>query len=121
MRCKYACQSSEHLWARRSFLGTLTGGFGAVSELGPAGGVVFGAFYLLVGVLYFFPSLYLLRYGGAIKRMGGRANTAAIEDALQQQLTFWRFIGILMAGVLILYAAIIFIGIVAGIVVPLMR
>ena len=53
--------------------------------------------------------------------MGGRANTAAIEDALQQQLTFWRFIGILMAGVLILYAAIIFIGIVAGIVVPLMR
>ncbi|MCA9101079.1 MAG: DUF1501 domain-containing protein [Planctomycetales bacterium] len=30
MRCKYACQSSEHLWARRSFLGTLTGGMGAL-------------------------------------------------------------------------------------------
>lgn len=97
-----------------------TGGFGAMSELGPAGGVVFGGFYILLGAVYFFPSLYLIRYGGAIKRMGGRANSAAIEDALQLQLSFWRFIGIIMAGVLIVYAAIIFFGIVAGVVLPRM-
>ncbi len=34
MKCKYACGSSEHLLARRRFLGTLAGGFGAAAMTG---------------------------------------------------------------------------------------
>ena len=70
------------------------------------GGAVLGAVYLLLGFLYFFPSLYLLRYGRALKRIRGRGNVAAAEDALRYQLLFWRFVGIMAAVVLCVYAVI---------------
>ena len=96
------------------------GGFAGMNELGGLGGAALGGVYLLLGFLYFFPSLYLIRYGGAIKRMGGGANSTAIEDALQQQLSFWRFIGILTATTLIIYALVIVVAIIAAIVIPSM-
>jgi hypothetical protein len=96
------------------------GGVAGISDLGGLGGAALGGVYLLMGFLYFFPSLFLIRYGGAIKRMGGRANSPAIEDALQQQLSFWRFVGIFTTVVLSLYAVIIVVAMVAAIAVPLM-
>jgi len=47
--------------------------------------------------------LYLLRYAGAIKRIGP-ANPAAMEEALARQASFWRLVGILTALLMALYA-----------------
>jgi hypothetical protein len=76
-------------------------GFGG-ETLGPMAGASMGAAYLFLAVLYFFPAWYLLRYAGAIKRIGP-ANPAAMEEALARQASFWRLVGILTALVLGLY------------------
>lgn len=81
-------------------LGNLAG-FGA-EGLGPMAGAGVGAAYLVLAVLYFFPALYLLRYAGAIKRIGP-ANPAAMEEALARQASFWRLVGILTAVLIGLY------------------
>ena len=70
-------------------------------------GAGIGAVYFFVAVLYFFPSLYLLRYGRALRRIRGGGNVGAAEDALRHQLSFWRFVGIMAAVVLALYGVIL--------------
>ena len=70
--------------------------------LGPMAGAGIGAAYLVFAVLYFFPALYLMRYAGAIKRIGP-ANPAAMEEALARQASFWRLVGILTALLIGLY------------------
>jgi hypothetical protein len=70
--------------------------------LGPMAGAGIGAAYLVFAVLYFFPALYLMRYAGAIKRIGP-ANPTAMEEALARQASFWRLVGILTALLIGLY------------------
>jgi hypothetical protein len=65
-------------------------------------GAGIGAAYLVFAVLYFFPALYLMRYAGAIKRIGP-ANPTAMEEALARQASFWRLVGILTALLIGLY------------------
>ena len=78
-----------------------------IEGLEGVGGAALGGVYVFMAFLYFFPSLYLLRYGRAIKRIRGRGDVVAAEDALRQQLSFWRFVGILAAVVLVLYGVVL--------------
>ncbi len=84
------------------------GGFAGMSgeEFGPLAGAGLGAAYLLLAVLYLFPALYLMRYASAIKRIGP-ANPTAMEEALRQQASFWRFVGILTVTLLAVYVLLI--------------
>lgn len=54
-----------------------------------------GVLYLLMGVIYFMASLYLLRYASAIKRAVTGLNASDLETALEAQASFWKLIGIL--------------------------
>lgn len=67
---------------------------------------------LLFGVLYFFPSLYLLRYAGRIRDLARTQRVADLEAALSAQKSFWRFCGIVATLLLALYALIL-LGVVA--------
>jgi hypothetical protein len=87
---------------------------GMSSELGPLGGAALGGVYFLMALLYLFPALYLFRYGRAIRRIG-RGNVAAMEEALEHQASFWRYVGILAAVVMVIYVAVIVIAVVVGI------
>jgi len=89
------------------------GGMG--DELGPAGGFTILLVYLLLAFLYFFPGLYLLRYGRAIKEVDRVANGDTIESALKQQLAFWRFVGILTLALMGIYLVIIVVAVFVGI------
>ncbi|HEX2253111.1 MAG TPA: DUF5362 family protein [Thermoanaerobaculia bacterium] len=89
---------------------TLAGGMGGL--LGDAGmsggvGIAVGLLYVVLGVLYVVPSLYLFRYARAIGRLldGGRG--PALEEALGHQRAFWRLVGILVLIVIGLYALIL--------------
>jgi hypothetical protein len=73
-----------------------------------------GLVYLPFGLLYFFPSLYLYRYGVSIEAFLRRTSVETLGEALAQQKSFWRFVGILTATILIIYAAVLVIGLVAG-------
>ncbi|CAA6818503.1 MAG: Unknown protein [uncultured Thiotrichaceae bacterium] len=61
------------------------------------GGMIIGmgVFYLILGVIYFMASLYLLRYAGSIKRAVAGMQVADLEVALSQQASFWKLMGIL--------------------------
>ena len=58
---------------------------------------------LLMALIYFFVSLYLLRYAGAIKRAVTGLNVADVEAALEAQASFWKLAGIMTLVGVVLY------------------
>jgi hypothetical protein len=72
-------------------------------------GAVFGFFYLLLSALYVMPCLFLYRYAKGIAAIPGTGQSA-LEDALKNQKSFWKFMGILMAIVLCIYGFFLLIG-----------
>ncbi len=77
-------------------------------------GPVFGIMYLIFAGLYLMPCLFMYRYAKAIAAIPGTGQ-AALEDALKNQKSFWKFMGILMLIMLCLYALFIVIGILAAV------
>lgn len=75
--------------------------------IGPLAGAALGGVYVLLAILYFIPSFFLLRYAGAIGQVGPQGNPEAFEDALRRQLSFWRFVGILTVAMIVLYLLLI--------------
>ena len=88
----------------------VAGGAAEFQELfGGLGGVTVGGLYFLFGLLYLVPGLHLLRYAGAIKKLNISPTTAGLQAALEFQHKFWRFVGIVMAALMGVYA-LIFVG-----------
>jgi hypothetical protein len=87
----------------------LPGPFGMVS------GIVLGGMYIATSLLYLFPAIYLSRYAKAIARLQGSRTVADLEQALGQQKSFWKFVGVMTVVGLILSV----IGMVAAIAIPL--
>jgi hypothetical protein len=90
----------------------VVGGAGMVPGMGGGGaggmgGVVLGLVYLLLALLYIFPSYFLFRYAGAISSMD-RDVVGGMERALAAQKSFWRFVGIVSLVYLVLI--LVFIG-----------
>jgi ABC-type multidrug transport system permease subunit len=75
-------------------VGLAAGAVGIATERAET--AVFMVVYPLMGLLYFFPALYLLQYSKRIGRYvrGGR-QLADLETALDAQRRFWKFVGIL--------------------------
>lgn len=69
--------------------------------------------YIIVGVLYFFPCLYLIRFGTRIRRAFKDNDAENLEHAFENLHFFYRFIGILMIIWLII-GALIIVGILIG-------
>lgn len=77
--------------------------------------IVMAVLYVLLGVLYIFPSLYLFRYASAIgQALAAPSKSAAVEKALRQQKSFWKFAGVMTLVILLLYIP----GIMAAIAIP---
>jgi type II secretory pathway pseudopilin PulG len=71
--------------------------------------------YIVLGVLYFFPALYLFRYAGAIgDALALPSKSEAVERALRLQKSFWKFMGILAMVMMLFYIP----GIFASIAIP---
>lgn len=69
-----------------------------------------GVLYLLMGVIYFIASLYLLRYAGAIKRAVTGLNASEMETALEAQASFWKLVGILSIVFIVLMIVFMVVG-----------
>jgi hypothetical protein len=90
------------------FAGSIAGMGGELGAgMGAALGLGLGALYILMGVLYFFPSLYLMRYASGIQAMLRTEPVAGLERALAAQKSFWKFAGIALIAVLALYFLVI--------------
>lgn len=97
-----------------SIFGLVDGG----ESSGPFGGALMvgvGVLYVLFALLYIVPSRYLSRYASAIKTaVASPSKTAAVEEALRYQKSFWKFVGIIMLVMLLLYP----LAIIAAIAIP---
>lgn len=88
-----------------SFL--IMAGFSAFDSIthGDAAIAVFvGILYLLMGLLYIFPILYLLRFATNTKQAVLDNDEAAMEEALINQRKMYKFFGVLMIVALSIYA-----------------
>lgn len=73
---------------------------------------VLGFVYWALVPFYLVPSLKLLKYAGAIRNLLAGGGIPALEDALLQQKTFWKLVGIFVLVGIALYLLVI-IGVVA--------
>jgi hypothetical protein len=55
-------------------------------------------------LLYIPPAVFLWQYAGRIRRLQDGGGLPALEEALTSQKSFWKYVGILAAVVLCLYA-----------------
>lgn len=88
---------------------------GAAALMGSGAMMGVGVLYLLMALIYFFVSLYLLRYASAIKRLSSSMSLPDLESALNHQASFWK-----LAGILALISIVLMVlGMVAAIAIPL--
>ncbi|MBW3670567.1 MAG: type II secretion system protein GspG [Acidobacteria bacterium] len=74
-----------------------------------------GLLYLLMAILYVFPSMYLFRYASSITRaLQPGPKAIPVQDALRHQKSFWKFVGILTLASMLLYIP----GVLAAIAIP---
>jgi hypothetical protein len=71
--------------------------------------------YAAFGLLYLVPSIYLFQYASNIGAFLRIRSARSLDIALESQKSFWKFMGILFAIVLCLYALLIVGAIVFGI------
>jgi vacuolar-type H+-ATPase subunit I/STV1 len=83
------------------------GRLGSFGALGFMANLVGAFFYILLAILYVAPGVFLWRYAGAIKLLELSRSPEALEEALENQKSFWRYIGILTVTGLILAATLI--------------
>jgi hypothetical protein len=92
-----------------AIFGMVAGGGTTDSPMGPMAMAGLGLIYVLLALLYIIPSRYLFRYASAIKRaLDSPSKTQPIEEALGYQKSFWKFCGILMLIMILLYIPLVF-------------
>ena len=74
----------------------------------------FGFFYILVALIYFFPVLYLFKFGSNLKSALARRDSKSLETAFENLKSHYKFIGIMAIIVLSFYALAILFGLMAG-------
>jgi hypothetical protein len=78
-------------------LGLIAGGALTSSSSRAVGAQSFvGVMYIVMSLLYLVPSLKLWKYGTAILHLMSTNSAADLEQALEQQRGFWKFVGILV-------------------------
>ena len=88
---------------------------GAVGALFLGGmGVLLSLVYIVMGTLYFFPTLKLSQYASRIARLRATRSEHDLVAALEAQRSFWAFVGIVTLVVLCLYLVIFVVGFVGA-------
>lgn len=90
---------------------------GAAAEGGPMEMGMFAGMavmYVLLGVLYFFPGLYLISYGRRIGAYMAQPSHENLNAALKSQKSFWKFVGMMVLVIFVLYVAAIVVVMLVG-------
>jgi len=81
----------------------------------PAGMMIgMSIFYVIIAILYIFPSLYLWSTAGAVVQMKKGDIVGGMETALAKQKAFWKFVGIMLIVFLVMYPIFIILMVVFG-------
>ena len=100
------------------FMGIAMGAVGAMSGFEDAGigfpPMLFSLFYIVLAVLYFFPTLYLYRFAAKTKSAVAKGDSIEMEDAFENLKSMFRFFGIMTIVMIGLYVVGIFVSIAFG-------
>jgi hypothetical protein len=94
--------------AMESLGGGMAGGMMAM------GGTAIGIIYLLIALLYFFPVMYLYKFSTKTLAAFNNNNTEQLTDAFENLKSHYKFVGILTAIVLGIYALFFVLGLFAA-------
>ena len=72
-------------------------------------------FYVLMGILYIGPAVFLTKYAGSIGRLMATRHSQMLESALEAQKSFWKFVGIMAAVIIAIYLVVLFVVMLAAI------
>jgi hypothetical protein len=103
----------EQAWGEIPGLESFGNAFGAIF----GGGMVL--LFIAAGVLMFFPSLYIYRFGDKIRAYLRTGTDQDLEAAFKYNKSLWKFVGILCIVQLALVPLIIIAGIIIGVVMAL--
>ncbi len=94
------------------FMGTLMGSLpmGDMPGMGSMGGVFMTIYFLVIAAIYFYPTLKLFQFSKKCKLAIATNSTELMTEALGNLKSCYKFIGILMAIFLGIYALIFVIG-----------
>lgn len=91
-------------------------GMGAMMpRSGPVSPALLGLVYLPMAAMYVYPGIKLWQYGSAIGRLMMSRQTSDLEQALAQQKSFWKFVGILTLVIVVLYGLFFVVALIGGI------
>jgi len=88
---------------------------GGPNPFGMIGGGFFIIFYSLIGLLYFFPSLYLYRFSAKTKLALQNDDQAEMTEAFMNMKSLYKFWGIFMAVIIGFYALVFIMALFGGI------
>ena len=74
------------------------------------------ALYAVLSIVYIFPGMKLWKYANSIALLIQSGSNDHLVEALNQQRSFWKFVGVMVCSMLILYVLIIIaVAVIAGI------
>lgn len=88
---------------------------GGVAALGASSGGLIMTIYLLFAVIYFFPVYYLYQFASKIKAAFTTDNNEQLNTSFEYLKSHYKFLGIFTLVVTIIYALILVLGIIGGI------
>ncbi len=78
-------------------------------------GVALGVGYVVMSLIYIIPAVFLWRYADRINAFARERSTGALASALEVQKSFWKFIGVLILIVMVVYAGLFVFMIIAAV------
>lgn len=107
------------------FLGTIIGSLAAMSpeaaEISGMGGGFLAIFYIGMALLYFIPIKYLYDFSSKVKKAIQITDQNLFNEAMMKLKSHYKFIGILMLIMIILYVGMFVMMLIAGIAAAAMR
>jgi len=98
------------------FFGTLMGAMvGQTGMSGMGGSAFFGVFYIIIALIYFFPVMYLYKFGTKLKVALANRDSKSLEQSFQNLKSHYKFVGIVAIIGLVFYAFSALMMIVAGV------
>lgn len=82
---------------------------------GAAFGVGLAAVYALLAVLYIYPALKLWKYADRIRDLVNSRQVIDLEKALNEQRAFWKFVGVMIIAMFVIYFVIIVVAVGIGV------
>ncbi|MDQ6472127.1 hypothetical protein RB619_15860 [Flavobacterium sp. LHD-80] len=87
-----------------AFFSTMGAAMPGMGAYGGSFGALMSFFYLLIAAVYFFPVYYLFKFSSNAKRAFRENDSEALSSSLGYLKSHYKFIGILMVSILVLYA-----------------